>query len=285
MTENTIDVEMDDHRTQRTQAQHTTEAALVSPNSFYKSKLSNIHHGVNPLATACAPLFSIINQCQQLTPDSDLETLARELIHEIHAFECNAQQHTYQEKTILATRFALCAFIDERIEFQLGEHKTAWQPHLMLQRFHGTKDGGDQFYILLERSSIDSAGYIDLLEIFYLCLALGYQGKYSTLDHGFIIRENKVNKLYQTIRQQRGDFSKNVLIGDGNQADPTPNTTPIKQVHKGVIAISMFAIFVVFLIIANQYSAMQQTDESMQQTISHLLDPNTQTNDTPPQVR
>ncbi|MCB1828186.1 MAG: type IVB secretion system protein IcmH/DotU, partial [Coxiellaceae bacterium] len=145
-----------------------------------------------------------------------------------------------------------------------------WQMPSLLQGFHGDLSGGEQFYRLLERSQANPTAFIDLLELFYLCLALGYQGKYGKDEQGYIIRENIINKLYHSIRQERGDFSKNILVGADNAK---ATVTPVRKTYKGVIIISLAAIATVAALVLHQYQQLQAQDQSIQQVMMKLLQP------------
>lgn len=245
------------------------ETALVSPSSYYRSKVLTVNQGINPLVSAASSIFSILAQCQSLREQSDLNTLQQEFIHEILSFESVAQSlNQYQEKTLLASRFALCALIDEHIQQALGDHRDLWQPFLLLKRFHGTEWGGQQFYILLDRAMCDASGYIDMLELYYLCLSLGYQGKFQNNDQGYLIRENIINKLYQSIREQRGEFTRSVVVGSEHKQT---TTTPKRKMSKGALLISIFAIFTMGSVVLSEYFTVQSSNDAVHQAMTNLL--------------
>jgi type VI secretion system protein ImpK len=79
---------------------------------------------------------------------------------------------TYQE-----ARFAVLAWLDELILTSPWPHRGQWQ-HLML-RLYGTLNAGKEFFDRLERIP---AAAREVREMYYLCLALGFQGKYALAD-------------------------------------------------------------------------------------------------------
>lgn len=245
------------------------DTGLVSTSSHYRSRVSTVNHSINPLVAAASPIFSIINQLQQKNHIANLQLLHEKIVDEIITFESTVRKHDYLDKTIQAARYALCSFVDEQVQITLGsDNQDQWRPYLILKRFHNNEWGGQQFFILLERSTSDSFGYVDLLEIFYLCLALGYQGKYKNSDQGFIIRENIINKLYQCIRQNRGDFSKNVLISANDQG---AHVTPIKKKRYGVLALNVAAVITVISIVTSTYFSFQTSNKSLQSAMTNVL--------------
>jgi type VI secretion system protein ImpK len=60
--------------------------------------------------------------------------------------------------------------------------------------------------LLLNKLITDPAKNIDLLELMYVCLALGFQGRYRVETDGAATLEAVRENLYRTIRNCRGDF-------------------------------------------------------------------------------
>jgi type IV/VI secretion system ImpK/VasF family protein len=74
--------------------------------------------------------------------------------------------------------YALCAWIDERVLLSDLPARRAWAANpLQLRRFDDLA-AGDEFYVKLEslRAAADPRA-VDALEIYALCLALGFRGK------------------------------------------------------------------------------------------------------------
>ena len=72
-------------------------------------------------------------------------------------------------------RFALCAWIDEAILSSRWRHKNRWLSD-QLQRLHyNTTDAGEEFFLRLEGIGLQQR---ELREVYYLCLALGFSGRY-----------------------------------------------------------------------------------------------------------
>jgi type VI secretion system protein ImpK len=69
--------------------------------------------------------------------------------------------------------------------------------------FHKETRGGERFFQLLKKLSQDPGKNIDLLEFMYLCLALGFQGRYRVRPNGLNELAEIREDLYHTIRQQR----------------------------------------------------------------------------------
>ncbi len=76
-------------------------------------------------------------------------------------------------------RYILVVFADEVVLTSGWEHGAAWQGVLLEKSYYGTSRGGEKFFELaadLERAPQDVLG------VFYLCLALGFCGRYAPSD-------------------------------------------------------------------------------------------------------
>src|SRR5436853_447481 len=69
------------------------------------------------------------------------------------------------------------------------------------------------FLTIMERIVKEPKRYIDLMELLYLCLSMGYQGPYRSNKQSFIELEEITSHLYKHIRAYRGNFSKALSPG------------------------------------------------------------------------
>ncbi len=157
--------------------------------------------GINPLIAAAMPLLAYVSELEYLEPSSAL-TLSEQLKHEVKAFENSAHKNGYRSQMILAARYLLCALIDEFVV--LYQPHLKWADFALLKIFQHECYGGERFFIILERSFEDPHVYIDLLELGYICLSLGYKGKYKQPAE---LRELGlfIDQLYQVIELKRGE--------------------------------------------------------------------------------
>jgi type VI secretion system protein ImpK len=83
-----------------------------------------------------------------------------------------------EQADVQQAKFALCAYIDEIVLGSGWALTSAWTP--LCQDYYGEAAAGDNFYTRLEglRHSKETRKR-DLLEVYYLCLALGFTGKLS----------------------------------------------------------------------------------------------------------
>jgi type VI secretion system protein ImpK len=98
----------------------------------------------------------------------------------------------------------LCAGLDEAVLSTPAGGQSEWAQHPLLVALHREAWGGEKFFEMLDRISVDPARHIDLIELQYLILAHGFTGKYQMLDRGHEQLADLQRNLFRTIRNQRG---------------------------------------------------------------------------------
>jgi type VI secretion system protein ImpK len=159
--------------------------------------------GLNSLVRAATPLLLIIGRVRGAS-SMDVADLRRQALDEISRFEEGAAEAGIGEKIVLAARYALCAALDEAVLSTPSGAQSEWAPHPMLVALHREAWGGEKFFEMLDRLLADPARHIDLIELQYLILALGFTGKYDRIARGREQLTDLQRNVYRTIRVQRG---------------------------------------------------------------------------------
>lgn len=160
--------------------------------------------GLNPLVQAASPLLLLIGGLRSSTSSTDVSGLRRHALEEIRRFEENAQRAGVRNEIVLAARYALCAGLDEAVLSTPWGAQSEWAQHPLLVALHREAWGGEKFFEMLDRISVDPARHIDLMELQYLILALGFTGKYQMLERGHEHLADLQQNLYRKIRGERG---------------------------------------------------------------------------------
>jgi type VI secretion system protein ImpK len=78
------------------------------------------------------------------------------------------------------TQYALCAFLDESVLRAYGTSlRSAFEIKPMQFRRFGVHLAGEGFFDKVNALRADVQANLDVLEVYHLCLALGFEGKYS----------------------------------------------------------------------------------------------------------
>lgn len=162
--------------------------------------------GLNPLVDAASYLFSILGKVKNLTAYRQLNKLQEELILEINTFQESVKNHGYNLEYIVVCRYIICATLDDIIlNTQWGSQ---WDNYSLLAAFNQDLHHQDKFFSIMERTLKEPATYIDLMELMYICLSMGYKGQYRATEHNQYQLDQITNNLYKHIRAYRGSFSK-----------------------------------------------------------------------------
>jgi type VI secretion system protein ImpK len=157
--------------------------------------------GLNPLVQAASPLLVIAGQLRTTLSVADVGGLRRQIVDEMHRFEERALAAGVRRELVLAGRYALCTAIDEAALSTPWGSQSEWPQQTLLLTFHRETFGGEKFYEMLDRVSGDPSK-IDLVELQYLCIALGFAGKYRGQGQGQLADVEQ--DLSRKIREHRG---------------------------------------------------------------------------------
>lgn len=93
----------------------------------------------------------------------------------------SATKRGFQAEDVQETKFALMAFLDEAILTSQQAARAQWAQKTLMDEVFNTRSAGELFFEHLERlrSHRDSPELAQVLEVYYLCLLLGYEGKYA----------------------------------------------------------------------------------------------------------
>lgn len=98
----------------------------------------------------------------------------------LRGFEEQARAENYSAEAVRDAQYALCAFLDESVlKGGVGNIREHVELHPFQYRYFGVHLAGEGFYDRLDSLRGDVRGNLDVLEVYHLCLALGFEGKYS----------------------------------------------------------------------------------------------------------
>ena len=117
-------------------------------------------------------------------------------------FETNARNLGKLPAAVSDAKYAFCALMDESILSSSFPIREDWERAPLQLRLFGEHLAGERFFDKLEALRIDPVANVEVLEVFYMCLLLGFQGKY--LLEGSEKLNYLVSRLGQEITHARG---------------------------------------------------------------------------------
>lgn len=106
------------------------------------------------------------------------EAFANNVTRFLQEFEHNAKQLSAPPEAIQAAKYAYCAAVDEvvlRSDFSI---RSQWEIRPLQLALFGDQLAGENFFTELDKLRRQGAAHIQALEVFHMCLLLGFEGKY-----------------------------------------------------------------------------------------------------------
>jgi len=159
--------------------------------------------GRNPILRAATPLLTIASRLQSAVAHADVPALRNQAMHEVRAFDDRLRSAGITPDDALVARYLLCTFFDSAVLNTPWGAQSDWSGQSLLVVFHKEKSGGEKFFQILERVSAQPARYIDVIELQYVCLLLGYEGMYRIDERGQTRLAELQHGLFRIIRETR----------------------------------------------------------------------------------
>ena len=151
--------------------------------------------GISLLAQLANPLIVLALPLRSLVTSPDIEALRVQIAGLVETFRSQARSHAIPDGTVIATGYCLCAFLDEAIA---GTPWGAgvWSSQSLLVRFYNESIGGERFFTIMDHGLKHPDEHLDLLELMYVMLSLGFEGRYKlTSDSAARLAEIRVRLL------------------------------------------------------------------------------------------
>ena len=215
----------------------------VAPPVMANTGPVSIEGGLNPLAAAASVLLTVSHGLRAIVEHDDVTGLQRQLIDELKQFENQARAREVVDEQVNTARYLLCTMLDEFVLGTPWGARSRWGQHSLLSQFYNETSGGENCFAMLQRMLEAPAEYLDVLELFYLCVSLGFEGKYKLDPQGREHLEHIGNSLFQTIRNYRGEFEPD--LSPDWQSEEVPQRSLLHYAPLWVVASCAMLILVV----------------------------------------
>jgi len=165
-------------------------------------------NALGPLLSAASPLLNLMPQLRATLQHPNPGELRDALAQGIRTFESKAKAAGVSPEKVIAARYTLCTTLDETAASTPWGGSGAWANQSLLVLFHNETWGGEKFFQLLAKLAENAGANRDLLELMYICLALGFEGRYRVLENGRSQLEGLRERLFQLLYAQRGEYER-----------------------------------------------------------------------------
>ena len=167
-------------------------------------------HGLNPLVNAASMLIAVCYKTRQSVTHNNVGGLHQQLVSAIRTFESNAKDKNIKPEIVLVARYILCTTLDEIVLNTPWGADSAWPQRTLLSVFHNETHGGEKFFLLLDKMKESPAENLDVLELMYILISMGFEGKYRVVARGRDMIEQIRDELFRTIRSYRGEYERSL---------------------------------------------------------------------------
>jgi type VI secretion system protein ImpK len=156
---------------------------------------------LNPLVAAAMPLLSAAPRIRHSAQHPNPAGLKEALAEGIRAFEAKARGEGLPNEQVIAGRYILCTLLDESAASTPWGGSGAWAAQSLLVQFHNESWGGEKVFALMAKLAENVPANRHLLELLYVCLAFGFEGRYRVIDNGRAQLDGVRSRLSQMLRQ------------------------------------------------------------------------------------
>ena len=89
-------------------------------------------------------------------------------------------------------RFMICAWIDESMLASVWQHKGHWQREQLQRLYYNTTEAGEEVFDRLNALGFHQK---EVRELYYLCLSLGFRGRFLKPEDEYLLDQLKTSNL------------------------------------------------------------------------------------------
>ncbi len=159
--------------------------------------------GGNPLIAAAAPLLQLLARLRNTANQPDPADLRERAVGAMRAFEEKTRQSGLSLELVRPAHYALCAALDDVVLNTPWGSTGIWDARSLVSTFHLEVRSGERFFDLLSQMRQNPGRFLPVVELMYLCISLGFQGRYRLSPRGPAELERVREETYALIARQR----------------------------------------------------------------------------------
>jgi type VI secretion system protein ImpK len=134
---------------------------------------------MNKLVECASPIFHLASAFRVKDRGASLNANFRDkIINALDQLEHHAFEQQIAMNKVQQAKYALAAFIDELVLSSSWPGRNDWMGTPLQLQFFGEHLAGEGFFKRLQELRQNPGENVDVLEVFYICLQLGFEGVY-----------------------------------------------------------------------------------------------------------
>jgi type VI secretion system protein ImpK len=159
--------------------------------------------GVNPLIAAAAPVLQLLARLSNTFNQPDPADLLERAARAMRAFEERTRALGLPIELIRPSHYALCASLDDVVLNTPWGSTGVWDARSLVSTFHQEVRSGERFFDLFAQMRQNPGRFLPVIELMYLCVSLGFQGRYRLSPRGPAEIDRLREEAYALIIRQR----------------------------------------------------------------------------------
>ncbi len=217
----------------------------------------------NDLVTFAGPIFDLVLRLKAgiVAPSNELRPKVVSLLDD---FVRRADRYKFNHKIVSVAKFALASFIDESILTNNFPLRSEWERNPLQLEYFGEQLAGNKFFDKLESMLQQPEVTQDAIEIYYLCMLLGFKGRYGVYEQEKLlaIMQSTANVLVKVGKMKSVELSPHWLVND-QPKPPEKRGLPLWAKIGAFAFVGLaFIIYLAMFLMSSKY--LQDTVERLQ---------------------
>lgn len=154
---------------------------------------------LDPVCDEASRLLSLADRLGRASSVRDVAALKRQCTALVAEYQRVLANKDVSPETVDTASYCLCALLDELVLHSEWGQSSDWAGSSLLSEFHSQTWAGTHFFERVDRARRE--GNRPLMRLQYLCLALGFRGRFRVEERGLEQLEVLRNGLYREIVQ------------------------------------------------------------------------------------
>ena len=162
--------------------------------------------GDDGVAGLVSPLLVMVGRLQSVSEHPNVEDFKEFAIDSMRYYQSVSFGFGDKAGSKLSAHcsYGICALIDEVVLNTPWGVDSTFRDDGLLQIFHNEKNGNERFFEIIDELRVDAKSNLPALELFFLLLELGFEGKYANSPQGQRELVDLREDLYVVINATRG---------------------------------------------------------------------------------
>ncbi|MDA9556429.1 type IVB secretion system protein IcmH/DotU [Vibrio sp.] len=148
-----------------------------------KEFLKHFDKAENQLLNISSELLALILKIKTIPQPDNLADFRFILKDQINSLKAKGNELHYPVAVIDKLCFLYAVVLDEFINYTQWGEDVSWENKTLLSELFGMRNGGELFYTVTEKALRQPQKMVDLLEVIYIFLSIGFRGKYRDLGN------------------------------------------------------------------------------------------------------